>query len=343
MSASRIPARATRFNAVVAALGEAAQNAKAENGWPGRLSLNVGRAWIDVSLHVSLVSSHARKPHEMRFQNPADATPVSDRNGMPVLIGIDQSADPTVFVAIDGRSRVRRRKRFSVLFNRSILTEARKQGWAVYKSQSGESIYAFVPALLPAFVEQVKKDEMLPSDTMKAAALASGLLNESGDTGTSDAVRRATRAVQVLVRKAGAGRKIRAAYAERCAMCALNSGLVEGAHIYPVEAPGSTDAVINGVALCRNHHGALDAHLIWVHPETKAIKLSPLLHDAARSSLGAKHLVESTLATLMPPRHSRQQPDASMFRKRYAYFAGLYAWALPRRKSQRKRRSRTNI
>lgn len=65
-------------------------------------------------------------------------------------------------------------------------------------------------------------------------------------------------------------------------MCGLDEGLVEGAHIYPVEAPGSADELWNGLAaLCANHHRAFDLHRVCVVPGNLRVSFHPDLLRAA--------------------------------------------------------------
>lgn len=58
-------------------------------------------------------------------------------------------------------------------------------------------------------------------------------------------------------------RKVLHVYDHKCAMCGVQGRLVEGGHIVPVKAKGS-DEVTNGMALCKNHHGAYDSGLLAV-------------------------------------------------------------------------------
>ncbi len=97
-----------------------------------------------------------------------------------------------------------------------------------------------------------------------SATTASGLLTSP----TPAAAERARKAASVLVRDAKFSQDVRNAYGAKCAMCGLGIELVEGAHILPVSAPGSTDAVSNGIALCRNHHRAFDTHRLHIDATT---------------------------------------------------------------------------
>ena len=298
------------------------------DAWPGKFELQTPRGSIPIAAHISAISSHARKPYEKRFQNPAaaDRPPVSDLGGsaIPILLGLDDPNNPGVFVAVDGQSRLGNAARFSILFHERILAEARTRGWSVYESSRGERIYAFVPPLLPAYIEQMHNGEMLAVEQMYGAIIAAGVLDAPLD---NDATARATRAVNILVRKAGAGRQIRAAYADKCAMCGIGASFLAGAHIYPVEAPGSNDEVWNGLSLCHNHHSAFDSHRVWVHPDKKSICLHPDLLQEAEHNSGTRHFIDSTFDNLAMPENAAHVPRPDMFRQRYEYYNKKYDWA----------------
>lgn len=322
--------RNAKFVSAMKAIGTAVVGTSEErDGWPGILTIKTTNKERKIALHVSSISPHSRASYEMRFQNPANVAPVMNEGGsaLPILIGLDDDKNPTVFVAVDGTSRLGRTTRFSVLFHDHITFEARSKGWAVYQSSSGENVYAFVPALLPVFIEQLVKNEFLPPQEISSAAVASGVLDApADDEKTGEAAKRATRAVNVLVRKASTGRKIKLAYGNQCAMCGMTLDLLEGAHIFPVEAPGSSDEVWNGMSLCRNHHGALDNHLIWIDPASRAIQFRPDIHAKAQANTGIKYLLDSTKTHLILPASKKDLPRPEMFEKRYAYFPEHYLW-----------------
>jgi putative restriction endonuclease len=45
-------------------------------------------------------------------------------------------------------------------------------------------------------------------------------------------------------------------------MCGVQLGLLDAAHVVPVEHPDGTDEISNGVALCALHHRAYDRGLV---------------------------------------------------------------------------------
>lgn len=321
--------REYKFVAAAKALGSlVVGEANPLTGWPGILVIATSSGDLPIALHVSSISSHSRRSYEKRFQNPANASPVTDEKGaLPILVGLDNDVDPSVFVAVDGRSRTGRRARFSILFHDHIIQEAKAIGWSTYESSTGERVYAFIPSLLPVFVEQLIHDEILPGNDIVAAAISSGVLDkENSPPEQTFAAKRASKVVNVLVRKAGAGRKIKSAYGNECAMCGLGLNLLEGAHILPVEAPGATDEIWNGIALCRNHHSAFDNHLIWIDPNSYELLLHPIFHETATMNAGTQAFITSTYNRLALPVGRRNLPRPDMFVQRYEYFSEKYKW-----------------
>ena len=151
--------KADHVESVFALVGEPPlQPVDLSGRWPalGKI-VNADGTVLAISAHISVVTTHSRKAYERRFQNPGAAPPVLDTDGFPVLIGIDYEPIPVLVVA-DGRSRVGRQKRFSILFNVSLLQEARAKGVATYVSSTGEVIYACLPELLPTIVDLFELD-----------------------------------------------------------------------------------------------------------------------------------------------------------------------------------------
>ncbi len=293
-------------------------------GWPGLVRVNLGGRAQRVALHVSNVSTHARAPHERRFQNPGNRTPVSAPRGyLPVLCGLAQVGQLPIVVAINGRSRVGREARFSILFNVSILQTAAHSGWAEYTSNAGEVITAMDPRLLPAFVDAVQHgvslDPMAVQDAADAFDLVDDRDNEAGE--------RARVVVSRLVRKATFGRDVCDAYSRQCAMCGLGLNVLEGAHIFPAGIPGSSDEIWNGLALCRNHHRLFDRHEIWIDPHSRDLRLHPRLYQAQRNEADT-NFVENTLPNISLPGQVRHHPRPEMFVSRYANAAGEYEWVV---------------
>lgn len=297
-----------------------------QDGWPARATLQLLDREIHVALHVGTVglSHRERDDVERRFQNPGKNRPVASLPGaVPLLVGLSEEGDQPVLVGFDAARRVGIETRQSLFVPLDLLQRAANRGWAEHKSGSGERIVGMHPPLLPLFAELIVRELPLDPEQVSSVLDASGLLDMRG----VPPIERAKRATLVLVRRAAFGKDVVTAYAEQCAMCGLNLGLVQGAHIYPVSAPASPDIVGNGLSLCGNHHSAFDRHLIWVSPESLATKLHPAVLRRATESPAARTFAESTLPALMSPRLPAQRPDARMFAKRYEYYTDQYDWA----------------
>ena len=280
---------------------------------------------VPISAHISVVTTHSRKEYERRFQNPSAAPPVLNADGLPVLIGIDYEPNPVLVVA-DGRSRVGREKRFSILFNVSLLQEARAKGVASYVSSTGEVIYACLPELLPTLVDLFKydADEDTSISDLQVAVDASGMLE--ADDEEEGAAERARRTTSSLVRKGAFGRKVKEAYSGKCAMCGIDLMVVSGAHIYPASAPGSQDKVWNGISLCGNHHVAFDNFDIHIHPTSMKLSYSKRALDAAKANPATDRFVKETFAHLALPTDKKMHPRKDMIENRYEHYSNQYEW-----------------
>jgi putative restriction endonuclease len=102
------------------------------------------------------------------------------------------------------------------------------------------------------------------------------------------------------------------AYDFQCAACGLRIKLpeadltfVDGAHIIPFEVSGN-DNPTNGLALCKNHHWAMDRFLVVPTP-AGVWKVSPRLD--ARRSPGEQALVALNNQPLLPPHEDAYRPD----------------------------------
>ena len=316
--------RATRFSKVCEWVGPALQPVNAMDGWPGLARL-VGPPSRRIALHVSLVGPHSRAPHEFRFQNPADKDlPVAAPNGaLPLLVGIAKHGDENILVVADGTSRLGRTTRFSILFDIAIVKQAAISGWSEYVSTSGERIVAMRPQLLPAYIDALAHHVILDPPTVEDIAAASGLLEDQSD----ESVERTRVAVTRLVRRAAFGKEVCEAYDNRCAMCGIGLGLLEGAHIFPATAPGSSDKIWNGLALCRNHHRLFDRHRIWVSSDDHRIVWHPEVLAICNVEPTAANLVQNTRALIAMPVKAGHRPRKLMFDQRYELTKSQYEWA----------------
>ena len=109
-------------------------------------------------------------------------------------------------------------------------------------------------------------------------------------------------------------RKILEIYDHQCAACGLRIRLssgndvsfIDAAHLIPF-SDNYNDHPTNGLALCKNHHWAMDRHLIAPCPDHHW-KVSAIL-DPRRSN-GEKELIELASKSLLLPKDEAFHPDA---------------------------------
>lgn len=292
-----------------------------QKGWPGVVLVGGQR----FSVHVGRIgpSNRGRDDVERRFQNPGTERPLVVLPGTrPLLLGLWEDGAHPVLVAADATRRIGLMTRYSVFTPLEMLRRAAHVGWAEHRSSSDELLVAFHPALLPTFVGVYLNETTVSPERVARIVDASGLLDSAALTPAE----RARRATMSLVRDAAFIRGVIAAYDGLCAMCGLDLGLCQSAHIYPASAPGSLDLVTNGLALCGNHHLAFDRHLIWIEPNRRSLVIQPSVLKHAASHPPTRTFVECTASSLREPMTVAMRPAPEMFLKRYAYFEGQYAW-----------------
>jgi hypothetical protein len=294
------------------------------DGWPGIIEVQLSTGPRQFSAHVGEIHSMSRKPHEFRFQNPGQNRPMFTLPGTePLLLGIWDTDTPIVLVAAQPDIRLGDLTRFSILFPERLFREAQQFGWASpYRNNNGNLHWSFFPQLLPTFIEFYESSIALPTKDVQLAVVGAGLV----DTPEEGSASRARRAATILIRDARFGQQVIQAYDKKCAMCGLNLGLVSGAHILPVSAPGSTDDPTNGVALCDNHHRAFDNHRIWVHPVDRTLSIHPNIINHGKSDSRTAAFLDTMLPRLADPIVQSALPPQRMFDERYAYFEGEYDW-----------------
>lgn len=287
----------------------------ARDGWPGHIEVQVAGIPREFSLHVGPIHPMARgKPYEYRFQNPGQNRPVMALPGTePLLIGVWDEDRPNVFVAAQPELRLGDLTRFSVLFPERLFRTAQETGWAPrFRNNNGGVHWSFFPELLPTFIELYDSQVGLASKDVQIAVAGAGLIDQPTNVA---AAARARAAATRLIRDARFAKTVVAAYDFRCAMCGLNMGLVSGAHIFPVSAPGSNDQPTNGLALCENHHRAFDAYGIWINPDSRKLIIHPRMLLSAKEDSRDGVFVNATMKQLAEPKNKIHLPEKKCFRR----------------------------
>lgn len=122
--------------------------------------------------------------------------------------------------------------------------------------------------------------------------------------------------VSRLSRDARFKQRVLFAYGNRCAVTRVQLRLVDAAHILPVGAPGSSDAVTNGLSLSPTYHRAYDAGLIYLDENCKMQLNEARLQvlQALNLALGIDSFREPLGEIFLPP-DPRQRPSRDLIRK----------------------------
>lgn len=108
-------------------------------------------------------------------------------------------------------------------------------------------------------------------------------------------------------------------YKHQCAMCGIQIGIIEAAHIWEVRDEG-TDEVCNGIALCPNHHDAFDINLITLDTQYH-LDLNPAIRKLLKESKWDKGLEEILSEKMLRlPTDERYWPKKEYIERRTAYF-----------------------
>lgn len=293
----------------------------AGNGWPTTMRMRIGDEDRLVDCYVSLVGSHARRDYELRFQNPAqeDQRLIERRgNAIPLLVGVSRKDDgDLVAVVPDTDRRVGNTNRFSVLFRKELVDDARDNHWSDYHSSTGEVITAVSPTLLPYFIMLRLEGVAVPLADVRVA-----IADTVSDEGAITEISR--RAVMRVVRDARFRKSVVVAYSGRCVLCGLNWGLIEAAHIYPISAPSSSDAVANGLGLCGNHHALFDAHRIHIDPSNLQVSLDRDLW--VQPGPAGLTFLNGTADRLRFPAVVNERVSRQWLERRYNWFEQKYGW-----------------
>jgi len=212
-----------------------------------------------------------RSPSEYRIQITGVTPPLLAPGGAVTLI-LGWHEEAGVVVAFDPELHSDPGHSPSIQIPISTIEQAAEVGIAVHRRGNEELALAFRPEYFPMYLrDQDALHKMGDSEEELALlekAIAQGEVPD--ELPPSSPLHRRRRASVLLARyqrASGFRRRVLAAYGSACAMCSIQLGLVEAAHIVPVSAPLGTDATSNGLALCVLHHARYDQGLIGVEPD----------------------------------------------------------------------------
>lgn len=266
-----------------------------------------GGATFLLSVYIRNVTHGGAKrpPDEYRIQLTG-ALPRSWPGHVTVILGWRDKEQ--VFVGWDLKAHLAHRSGSpSLQVREATMVSAAASGIAAATRDSGDLVVAVRPELLSTYC--VAADELHGMPASQAAsfinALSSAVLPEARPT--------VSRTFDTWYRAWDFSHRVLRAYNNRCAVCGLGLGLLEGAHIVPVAWPGSTDETSNGIALCRNHHAAYDRALISFSDDHR-IEISPNVRRSVTDSIDSGWISAIEGRPMLLPTAIQDRPSAYYLR-----------------------------
>lgn len=205
-----------------------------------------------------------RSPDEYRIQFTG-VVPRIIQNEPTLLLGWHDECE--VFVGWDIRKHSDQDSQSpSAQVKINAIRDASRHSFSIYRRKNDEITVAFRPQFL---VEYALNSGVLHASDSGDALDDLSLLN-SVDEVTDERIddvgnnerKRVIREVVTKYRAHDFRRRVIGSYENKCAVCDIQLGLIDAAHIIPVADNSSTDETSNGIALCKIHHAAYDNNII---------------------------------------------------------------------------------
>ena len=151
----------------------------------------------------------------------------------------------------------------SIQLREHALDEAARHVFAIHNKGNEELAVTFRPDFLPTYIANAESLHDCGEFEGEIDVLRQ-LGDQAEDLDDADVIgeiaeprRYAVIAARRALREIDFRSRVLGAYGHSCAMCGIQLGLLDAAHILPAAHPDSTDDTNNGVALCTLHHRAL--------------------------------------------------------------------------------------
>jgi len=203
----------------------------------------------------------------------------------------------------------------SVYSRFSIQDAAKDKSISNYIDNRDQSVISFKPEYLGLYLENIEKIHFLLESELRNLVDFSDQQFDEDSLSSSKNFKKEKFSVTHTKYKRDStfAKKVYEAYDNKCSMCGLGLGLIEGAHIVPHSNDKGTDDVTNGIALCALHHKAYDNSLIYfdrdylIKINTDKIKY---MEEMGLDS-GFRKFTELAFEKLRLPKNYLLQPDVN--------------------------------
>lgn len=227
-----------------------------------------------------------------------------------------------VFVSWNPRVHQQASYSTSIQVPQEVLDEAATEGLAVHhRSNPTEVVVSFVPESVSAVLTGLETLPIQTEDEEEATlvAEAASIQGPPADLVGAPAERQQTASnVNRWSRDARFRPRVLWAYKHACALCGLQFGLVQAAHIVPVSEADSTDETSNGVALCPTCHAAFDKNLLGLLPDYTVVvnRQKSLALKASGLADGLENWLKNLSAKATVPDEEGLRPNPAYVQRR---------------------------
>ena len=194
----------------------------------------------------------------------------SNRGAAVAVLGYDTAAD--VYTAWDPARYLDRNatvNRFSLYTRLSTVSSAMQSGFARYLDSNQQSVLSFQSEFLGFYLCYPELLHQASDESLQRIVRGFGGTSTGAGSGKQITIaKKRVKLTHIQFARTPQFRKlVLSSYGSQCAVCELQLGLIEAAHIVPHSHPEANEAVTNGLALCPLHHRSFDSGLVLVHED----------------------------------------------------------------------------
>lgn len=233
---------------------------------PYRFSINKKTFYVLIkNVHES--GENRDNPDECRIQVAKSRNFNEALSSNKDVIVLGYFADEKVFTAWNPhmmRDRFNQKSTVSLYSRFSVQKMVAEKKIATYRDANKQSIISFSPTYLGLYLENLESIHLISDIELQKLVNKSDLLDFENSDGQYDTAEHTFEITHTRPKRDSQfAIKVNDAYDNRCAMCGIQLGLTEAAHIVPFAHEKSSEDIDNGISLCTLHHRAYDRALIY--------------------------------------------------------------------------------
>jgi putative restriction endonuclease len=250
-------------------------------GHPCKMAMIRGEERHVVLLYIwnMTYGGHPRNADELRIQITGTRF-FTEAPGMKTLV-LGWSEEERMFAGFDVTKHRTLGRSPSFQVKRQTLDAAKSCGISPQEKGNDEIAIAFRPDFAAAYVQEL--EGLHQSASRQDLSTLQAIIRTTDEPVVREMPagprRTVLQQVQRRIRDARFRSNIMAVYGSRCAMSDIQLGLLDAAHIIPVEHARGTDEIRNGLCLSAIHHRAFDTGLVGIRADYRIVFNERKLHQ----------------------------------------------------------------